>query len=451
MMTFRTVASALVTLLVVTSIGCSHVQRPGALSERDRAELHLIRQEYAQALPLLESLHRAAPTDLALARGLTEAYVRTHQAQALITRLQGAPEGRPEAVTRYMLGLARFSGPAEADRAITDFEAAVTLNPSEPEFHYRLGLALLESERYERALPPLRQTVALAPDRHDVLLPFAKALFRTGDEKGAVEALRRLVQSDPTPDEVATARALMAAISDPFAGFPRSARGKLDEGLMWLQERDVPQQAIVAFEEVLRDFPDQPAVHALLGLSYQRIDDAGRAVEAFKRAIELSPDDGQNHLYLGLLYQSRQRSEQAIAQFQRALELHPLLDEAYFAVGDYHLDRQELPKAEEMFRILSHLQPQSPAARGKHALVLQLQGNWAAADRALAAILEKHPDNVEFLLRRGLLQLERRKQARTQADRTDAAQKADQWLRRVLELQPENALASRALQTLSAK
>ncbi|MFY0576011.1 hypothetical protein ACN28S_18090 [Cystobacter fuscus] len=43
-------------------------------------------------------------------------------------------------------------------------------------------------------------------------------------------------------------------------------------------------------------------VHALMGLAWQRLDDAGRAVEEFKRAIELAPADGKNHFYLGELY-----------------------------------------------------------------------------------------------------------------------------------------------------
>lgn len=428
--------------------GCTHTQRAQDFSTRDVVKVHLSKKEYAQALPLLESLHKEAPDDLEIARALTEAHVRTHRAQPFIARLEAGTEPRSKAVTHYMLGLARFAGAAEADRAIAEFESASALSPSEPEFQYRLGLALVESEDYARALPPLRKARELAPGRNDVLLPLAQALHRTADAKGAIEALRQLVNADPTPAEIAKARAIMDAIADPFVRFPKSAQGRLDEGLAWLQDRDVPQQAIIAFEEILRDYPDLGVVHTLLGLAYQRIDDAGRAVEELKKAIELSPEDGRNHLYLGLLYQSRQRTEQAAPHFQKALERNPLLDDAYFALGDHFLERRELDKAHQAFRVLTRLQPDAPAARGKYALVLQLQENFPAADRELRAILEKDPANVEFMLRLGVLHLERRNQAKNVSDRNEASREAEVWLRKVLEAQPENAVASRALESL---
>ncbi len=446
-------AVALLGAVALVPVGCRHVDANGA-GPRDRALGHLADRQYDQAIPLLEGLHRDAPADLEIARALAEAQVRSHRAEPFIARLEaslapgGDAEGRPPAVTRYLLGLARFAGPGQADRAIGDFEEAVRLSPDEPEFVYRLGIALLESEQYERALPPLRRTAELSPARTDVLLPLAKALARTGDRPGAVAALARLVRSDPPAREVATARTLMEGLSDPFVRFPQSSRTKLEEGLVWLHERDVPQQAIIAFEEILRDYPDLAVVHALLGLCYQRIDDAGRAVDEFKRAIDLAPEDGRNHLYLALLYQSRQRPEQAAPHLQKAVELNPLLDEAWFHLGDRHLERGELDKSAEAFRVVSRLQPESTAPRGKYALVLQMQGDFAAADRELRSVVERDPENVEFVLRLGLLHFERRKGAQTPEVREQATREAERWLRRALSLQPENAVASRALEAL---
>ncbi len=452
----RLCAIALLGAVSLAPLGCRHVEASG-IGPREAALGHLANRQYDQALPLLEELHRAAPADLELARALARVHVRSHRADAFIARLEaslqpgGDDEGRPPAITRYLLGLTRFAGPAQADRAILEFEQAVALSPSEPEFVYRLGIALLESEQYERALPPLRRAAELSPARSDVLLPLAKALSRTGDSRGAVTVLNRFVRSEPSREDVATARALIDSIADPFVRFPQSSRAKLEEGLVWLHERDVPQQAIIAFEEILRDYPDLGVVHALLGLCYQRIDDAGRAVDEFKRAIELSPEDGRNHLYLALLYQARQRPEQAAPILERALELNPLLDEAWFHLGDRHLERGELEKAAEAFRVVSRLQPDATAPRGKYALVLQLQGDFAAANRELRSVVERQPENLEFLLRLGLLHFERRKQAQTTEAREQATMEAEAWLRKVLALQPENAVASRALEALRSR
>jgi tetratricopeptide (TPR) repeat protein len=240
----------------------------------------------------------------------------------------------------------------------------------------------------------------------------------------------------------------MNQLADPFTRFPKAAESKLEEGMRYLQELDAPHPAILAFEEILRDYPDLAVVHALMGLAWQRLDDAGRAVEEFKRAIELAPSDGKNHFYLGELYLARQRPEAALPHLEKAVELNPLLDMAWFRLGDIRLERKDLKAAGEAFRVLTHLEPDEAPPRGKLALVLQLEGDWAGAERELKHVVDKDPENLEFTLRLGILFAEQARQSSRPEERREAAAKAEQWLGKVLEAQPENAVASRALQQL---
>jgi tetratricopeptide (TPR) repeat protein len=419
------------------------------MDARAQARALLARNQPEQALPLLEAEAVRAPEDLELARVLTEAQVRAGRTDAWIAELERRNARAERAVNHYMLGLAHFSRASGAEApAVAAFERALALKPQEAEFHYRLGLARLESEQYAAALEPLRRAAELAPERPGIRLPLAKALHRTGDAAGAVAALGVLVKAGPSPAEVATARALMNQMADPFARFPKTAEAKLEEGLRYLRELDAPHPAIVAFEEILRDYPDLAVVHALLGLSWQRLDDAGRAVEEFKRAIELAPEDGKNHLYLGELYLSRQRPESARPLLERAVALNPLLDEAWFRLGDMHLERKELAAARECFRVAAYLLPEAVPPRGKLAWVLQLEGSWAEAERELLRVVEREPENLEFTLRLGLLFTEQAQRAQRAEERRGAVAKAERWLRKVLEAQPENVVASRALQQL---
>ncbi len=348
-----------------------------------------------------------------------------------------------------MRGLAHFAQSADADGpAIAELERAIAIAPREAELHYRLGVVLLEAEKYPAAVAPLQQAVQLAPDRAGYNLPLAKALSRTGDRAGAVSALARVVQGKPTPAEVGTARALIDRISDPFAGFPKAAEARLEQGLKLLQQADLPQQALVPLEEIAREFPDVAVVHALIGLCYQKLDDAGRAVDEFKRAIELQPMDGKTHFYLAELYTSRQRLDAAKDEYERALAGNPLIDEAYFRLGDLALDRQELDVAEAHFTRLTWLEPDAIAPRGKLAAIYQLQGEWEPADRELRKIVEKAPESTEFKLRLGLLHTERATKATRPEERKQAAAEASRWLTQVLEAEPDNALASRALEAV---
>lgn len=422
------------------------------LTPREEAQVLLSRGDGAKALPILVELQAKAPDDLALARLVAEAHVKAGSSDAFLATLAS----KDTALSHYQQGLVRFARASDASGpAITDFRRAVELSPGEPEFRYRLGVALLESEQYEPARAELeaaaKQAGVTGGERTGWWLPLAKARYRTGDDKGAIEALRAVVLASPSPAEVKTARALMDQIADPFVGFPRSARPALEEAIQWLQVADVPQQAIARLEELLRDHPDQAIVHALLGLSWARIDDAGRAVEELKRAIELASGDGKNHLYLAELYEARQRPKNAEEHYLKALERNPLLDQAWLKLGDVALERQDLVGARRHFEVATRLLPGEPAAHGKLALVYQLEANWPAADRELHAVLDADPENLEFVLRLGVLHTERFTKARAPADRDAAATEARKWLQKVLDAQPENAIASRALERLNAR
>ncbi len=432
-------------LLILILAGCAGGPKGGGLTPREQATVLLKRGDGKAAAAILEQLALESPSDLSIARALAEAHVKGGTGDAFLSRR--VPDD--SAISHYQQGLILFSRSADATGpAVEQFRRASALSPAEPEFHYRLGVALLESERFEDSLPELKAAIALSPNNPTWHLPLAKALHHTGDDKTAVEAVRTAINGSPSPGDVKTARALMGQINDPLARFPKQAQARLEKGIAWLDQGDVPQQAIISFEEILRDFPDLGVVHSLLGMAYQRLDDAGRAVDEFKRALELNPEDARSHYLLGELYFARQRQQQAKEHFEIALEKNPTLDEAWLRLGDLALDRQELVAARDCYRTLTFLEPEASAPRGKLALVYQLEGDWPGADRELKRVVEKEPENLEFMLRLGALHTERYLKAKQPSERKAASEEARKWLTKVLEAQPENALASRALESI---
>ncbi len=432
-------------VVLIVLMGCASGPTVAGLTKREEATVLLQRGDGKAAAAILEQLAAESPQDLSVARALAEAHVKGGTSDAFLLRLVT----NDSAISHYQQGLILFSRSADATGpAVEQFRLASGISPTEAEFHYRLGVALLESERFEESLPELKTSVSLAPKNAAWRLPLAKALHHTGDDRGAVEAVRTAITGSPSPGEVKTARALMGQINDPLDQFPKQAQARLDKGIAWLEQADVPQQAIISFEEILRDFPDLGVVHSLLGMAYQRLDDAGRAVDEFKRALELNPADARSHYLLGELYFARQREQQAKEHFERALEKNPTLDEAWLRVGDLALDRRDLVTARGCFRTLTFLNPAASHARGKLALVYQLEGDWPGADRELRRVIDQEPDNIEFMLRLGTLHTERTLKSKQPSERRAASEEAGRWLSKVLEAQPQNALASRALESI---
>ena len=430
---------------------CAHV---GAPPGRERSQLELARDQRAAGAPrqaerVLRGLHQDHPDDFEVARSLAEAIFRSGSAEPFLQELAEQNGHRDRAVNHYMAGLVRFAQTADArGGALEEFQRAIALSPGTAELHYRLGVALVESEQFEAAVPALEHAATLAPERQAIQLPLAKALARTGQKEKAVAALRRLVEGHAPPPELKVARELMDRMEDAFAGFPKAAQGRLEMGLNFLRSADLPQQAIIVFEDIAHDYPDLAVVHALLGLSYQRLDDAGRAVDEFHKASELAPGFGKNYLYLGQVYYARQRTERAKEAFEKAVSNNPFLDDAYLKLGDMALDARDLSAARKNYGLLLALEPGNTQVRTKLSSALQLDGDLTGAESTLRDGLLGAPHNVDLLLRLGLLSLDLRARAATPQERSHAAEEAARCLREVLQIQPQNALASRALQSL---
>jgi Flp pilus assembly protein TadD len=432
--------------LVFALFSCRTTQ---AISDEERAIEAFQDGRTGEAVALYESLSKRNPTDLALARNLAEAHVRNGSDDRYLNELQKSPS----AIHWYLEGLIRFSRPTEAGvQAIAAFQRAVELEPNQAEYQHRLGVALLESEKFEEARPIIEKALQIDPSKAAWRLPLAKALSRTKDHVGAIKQVSMAIESGQLNErDIKLATALVDSMTDPFATLPQSARPKVEKAIAWLEQSDVPGEAVIALEEVLLDYPNEAAPHSILGLAYARLEDAGRSVEELKRAIELAPLDGKNHQYLGDLYAGRQREKQAEEQFAKAVELNPVLQNSWMRLGDFSLARNDLIEARKRFLVASQLSPKDLGSRGKLALVYQLEKNWSEAAKHLEMAITPEDQNVEFMLRLGILHTEHFLQSTTKIERDAASLEAQKWLEKVLNEQPENALASRALERVKQR
>ena len=87
---------------------------------------------------------------------VAEAHVKAGSAETFLAELAR----QDTALSHYQQGLVRFARASDASApAIADFRRAAALAPEEPEYRYRLGVALLESEQYEPARIELEAAV----------------------------------------------------------------------------------------------------------------------------------------------------------------------------------------------------------------------------------------------------------------------------------------------------
>ncbi|MCL2012040.1 MAG: tetratricopeptide repeat protein [Cystobacterineae bacterium] len=425
--------------LLCALLACHTTSAHVPKSEFQQASEALQAKKPKEALPILERLFQKDSSQLEVARALAEAHVQLGQSQTLLARLQN--DVRP--VAFYMRGLLFYSHPSTAENeALAAFQQAIAAQPAEPEFHYRLGLALLELERDAQALAVLQTAIGLAPEKTSWQLPLAKALFRLGKNEMALTALGNSLDNALSPAELQTAKTLMNALIGADEHLPAPAQQALDEAIHWLNVADVPQQAVTLLEGILLDFPDLATAHALLGLAYQRLDDAGRATEEFKKAISLAPNNGLNHFYLAELYASKRRPQEAKKEYEQAIKKNPFLDNAYLKLGEMATQQANWPLARQYFQTAVYLG--NTQARLSLALCFQAENNWSAAETEFLLLLNQMPNNLELQLRAGAFYVDYFLAASSSEEKTQLRKKALPLLDKVLEAQPENALASRA-------
>jgi len=159
-----------------------------------------------------------------------------------------------------------------------------------------------------------------------------------------------------------TSFSLAADFSAPFANDKRweQARKDLAQGKA--------AEAKAAFEELLRQYPNDADLHVFLGMSLLRLRDPQGAILSIKRAIAIDGDHVDARTLLGYV----------------ELEV-----------------RGDVAAATKEYRKVIELRPNSPEAHANLAVALKKQGDLDAAVASLNKALEIKPENVGALTTRG--------------------------------------------------
>lgn len=398
--------------------------------------------EYARAL-------EADPTHLVALRGLVETHHLAGRLGELETRFTRQVAEEPgNAWAHEALGLVYFAkGAGHGAEARKHLEQAALLEPGVVDFHYRLGVALVEHDAYAQAKEALKKAVDGAPKDARYRLPYAVSLARTGDRAGAVAQLAAVLDLDPDPAQVQLAERTAKVLLDPFRGFPAAAREQFELAMTWLSSEQATQAAGV-LDSLLQRYPDLAVVHSLSGLAAAKSDDAGRAIAAFRRAIELDPDLAEPRMYLGDVYFSRGRPESAREHYEAAVERNPYLADAWHRLAEGHLKSEDREKAAHAFARYLLLRPGDVDSSLVYAAVLG-DLRRPEAGRVWDQLARRFPHRVPVLVGHAKHWYVVAVRAEGGKQRDQAKAKAKASLERAVQLDPENVTASAMLAELN--
>jgi tetratricopeptide (TPR) repeat protein len=300
------------------------------------------------------------------------------------------------------------------DLAIPELQAAVTINPADPEAQGNLAVLLYFQGRFADAIPHFREAL----DKQPTLVKIQGLL-------GLAEAHTQ---------DFADAR------KDLNAAFPQvlDKKFKVDVGLelvgLYTQSGDLDEAAEVVTQLRKAD-PENPEV---LYAAYRTYGDlSSESMMALALAV---PDSAQMHQMIAHEEIKQGNTNGAIAQFRKAMAIDPHLPGIHFELAELlntSLDVKVKKEAEEEYHAALIANPQDEKAEYRLGEIAAARGNSAQALNCYTKAVELEPSDAvaKLGLAKALIEL-------------DELDKAQGLLEEAVQLEPTNAIAHYRLATL---
>jgi tetratricopeptide (TPR) repeat protein len=293
-------------------------------------------KQHAQAIEQFREVIRLDPKFPMIYQNLGQSLWIHGDLDAALAAYRTALERDPDSenIKRDLAGLLndignRHRSQGELNAAITAYQEAAALNPSDPAAHFNLGnVWRYDRKDQRRAVAAYETAIRLDPKQAVYHANLALARLDLGEFARGLEAAEQAVKLAPN-----------VALYRNILGWARYLNGD-------------SSGAIPEYEEAIRLDPKLATPHNNLGLIWMANGDTVRAAAAFRRAAELSPTWDIPHANLGDLYLRAGDAEQAIVETREAIRLNPnmarhvtLLARALAAHGEYHAATDELTRA----------------------------------------------------------------------------------------------------------
>ena len=205
------------------------------------------------------------------------------------------------------------TGPSTADMALS---------------HYQLAQSYMVTRDFSSALKELLEGVRLQPDNPQMHNLLAQAYQRKGALPQAEQHYRQALKLQPdNPDYQNNLAALyldMQRWSDAATYFRKAADNLLFKypvraltglGVAYYYAGDYVQ-AVIAYKDALKQFPDNLNVLHLLGKCYEKMGKYDMSEEVLERAMEIDPQNNAMRMDYAKILLKQRKNERAQEQFR---------------------------------------------------------------------------------------------------------------------------------------
>ena len=295
--------------------------------------------------------------------------------------------------------------------AVNTLQTVLKKDPDNAVAHYQLGLAFDQVGNTGRAEAEWRDAVRLRPEIVEAHRALAAVDIHHGDSSGLAQEADQIIALQPgAPDGY-----LLHAVAD----IDRKQFVKADEYIHKSLEKE----------------PNDPAAYVQLGNLRMAQSQFVEAQKAYQQGMDLDPNSTEALFGVISVDLIQKQPDRAIATVKTQLARYPKNAAFHIMLGQLLMEqKKDLAGAEQEFKLATDLDPKNSEALAK---LGEVQNRRGATDQALQTYLDAaktNPNEVVFRLLAGGIY-----ESKQDWDH------AQQQYKKVLEIQPENPLASNNL------
>lgn len=290
----------------------------------------------------------------------------------------------------------------------------------------------------------IEQLIAKRPDDPVLLLTQAELLITTEQEEEAKAVLTRLLKIKPDHQQ---AVALYAYILDQqnltsqalewlqksLEQYPEQHEWRLMYARM-LADAQLYQASMAQFKQLQQQYPQNGEILYALGILALQLQQLPAAREYFLELIKTGEQINTARFYLGQIAQAEKKYELALFWYQQIKGGGNYLN-AVVRIALIYVEQREFKKAVEYLRqVPIDNEKEASALLQLEAEILIEQQQYEPAMKAYNRALKLQPDDIDILYMRSLL-----------AEKIGNISQMEQDLRRILQIEPQNANALNAL------
>ncbi|MFA4995220.1 MAG: tetratricopeptide repeat protein [Bdellovibrionales bacterium] len=372
---------------------------------------------------------------------------------AVVLPLAGCDNPEQKEARYIKRGNALFED-GEYEKARIEYKNAAKLKPTEAEPFYRLGLieeamgdlrgafshftaaeqqnshfhpAVLKvaqyymgAEQYEETRKRIDAVLGEAPDNAEAHATYAALLLREKKLDDAESEARTALTKEPA--NVSACAALVGvysakkdidkaikAVNEGIARNPKNIALLMLRVMVYGSANDL-QKVAESYQAIFKLKPEATQFRTDLANIYVKANKLDEAEASLRAGIKDMPDNWDLKRRLVMFLSSHRGTEVAEKEIKDLMQVNPKNDDLYFWLADLYISNNAVDKAIEMLNEIVERGDYSTSALNARALLAGInikRGNKDLADKLVAAVLTKEPDNRSALLVRASLSFEK--------------------------------------------